>query len=332
MTEPDVKTVVFSHAVHESAMRRIGEKVNVVVLNSSDTDSCIEALTQAEGFVMRIGRIGRDIMDRCPKLAVIARFGVGVDTVDVQAATGRGIPVTIASGANVRSVAEHTVALMYAIAKNLVEYHVENRKGDYFIRDKQASVELCGRRAGIVGFGVIGRETARIMKNNDLEVSVYDPFVKKETVEEMGYTFEGNLQDLLGSVDVLSLHLPLMEETRGFLGKAEFDAMKEGMLLVNCARGGIIAEDALYDAMKDGKVAAAGVDVMCEEPTNPHSKLFELPNFIATPHIAALSREAFIKVSDMVVDGVLSILSGQRWPHVFNPDAYRHPRWNRHAG
>jgi D-3-phosphoglycerate dehydrogenase len=309
-------------------MRKLGEKVEVAVQNNSDTASFLEELKQADGFVLRIGKIGRKIIEQCPKLAVIARPGVGVDVIDVQAASERGFPIVITPGANVRSVAEHTVALLYAVAKNIVENHIETGKGNYAIRDKYACVELRGRRAGIVGFGAIGRETAKMMKNNDLEISVYDPFVERETVENLGYVFEKNLYDLLKSADVLSLHVPLMEETRGMIGKSEFDAMKKGVMFLNCARAGVVAEDALYDAMISGKVAAVGTDVMCDDSSNPQSRFFALPNFIASPHIAGLSQEAYRHVSEMVADGVLSILAGKPWPHVFNPEAYRHPRWS----
>jgi D-3-phosphoglycerate dehydrogenase len=322
-----MKTVVFSQEIHKLAMQKIAEKTNVVVLNNAEMTSFLSDLKQADGFVIRIGKVGREIIEQCPKLAVIARHGVGVDSIDVQAATEYGIPVVITPGANVRSVAEHTIALMYAVSKDIIETCFETKKGNFSVRHRCTSFELQGRKIGIVGFGPIGREVAIMMRNNGLVVSIYDPFVKKEIIEEAGYTHEKELLGLLYSVDILSLHVPLTKDTRSMIGAPELKAMKRGAIIINTARGGIINEDALYDAMTSGHIFGAGLDVMAEEPVNPQSKLLSLPNFIVTPHTAGLTGEAYMEVSDMVANGVLAILSGERWPHVFNPEVYRHPRW-----
>ncbi len=322
-----MKTVVFSHAIHEASMEKIGAKAKLIIAGNADTASYIDDIRQAEALVVRIGKVGRDIIESCPKLAVIAYMGVGVDTIDTGAAAEHGIPVTITPGANSRSAAEHTMALLYATAKNLVESHIETRKGNYAIRNKGATMELRGRRAAVVGFGAIGRQVARLMRNNDLEVSVYDPLVKRETVEQLGYVYESDLHGMLNVVDIVSLHVPALPETRGLFDEAAFNAMRRGSILINCARGDVVVEKALYNAMTDGTVGAAGVDVMYDEPMDPSSPLFTLPNFVATPHMAALTREAYKAMSDMVAGGVLATLDGQKWPHVYNPKAYEHSRW-----
>ncbi|MDL2210417.1 hydroxyacid dehydrogenase [Desulfovibrio sp. OttesenSCG-928-O18] len=324
-----MKTVVFSQALHASAMKALEGKANVVVANSKVTTDYLDTLKDAEAIVIRIGNVDRAVIEACPKLEVIARPGVGVDMIDVAAATEHGIPVIIAPGANTRSVAEHAVGLMYAITKNVVESHNETVKGNYDIRNKGVCVEQLGRRVGVAGFGAIGRETARLMKNNDLDVSVYDPYVSREAAEALGYRYESDLHAMLGSVDVLTLHLPSAPETRGMFGEKEFKAMKKGMFLVNCARGDLIDENAFLAAMRDGTVAAAGVDVMAAEPMDPKHPLFSLPNFIATPHTAAQTVESAIAVSKMVTDGMLAVFAGEKWPRVCNPEVYNHPRWKK---
>lgn len=324
-----MKTVVFSQAIHPGAMEAIGKVANVVVANSKVTAEYLDKLKDANGVVLRMGLFGKDIIDACPNLEVIARPGVGVDTIDLAAATARGIPVVIAPGGNVRAVAEHTVGMLYAITKNIVENRAEILKGNYDIRNKGTMVELKGRRIGVAGFGAIGKETSRLMKANEMEVLVYDPFVKSEVVKGMGCTPAGSFEELISTVDFLTLHMPAAPETRGLLGEKQFAMMKKGIFIINCARGDLINEDALFNAMKEGIVAGAAVDVMVDEPMDPRHKLFTLPNFIATAHSAAQTRESFEGVGKMVADGVCAVLSGRRWDKVFNPEAYNHPKWKK---
>ena len=321
------KTVVFSQAIHDDAMRAVSEKHTIHIAESTVTTDYLDQLREAEALVLRLGVMSREIIESCPKLEVIAWPGVGVDTIDVVAATEHGIPVVVTPGASTRSVAEHTMALLYAIAKNIPESNAEIRKGNYGIRSKGVAVDLHDRVVGIVGFGNIGRATARLMRNNGMTVKVYDPYVTREAAEEVGCSYEPDLYTLLGDVDVISLHLPSLPETRHMLGKMEFAAMKEGMLFLNCARGDVVVEDALYAAMLDGTVAAAAVDVMEAEPMDPANPLFNLPNFVATAHSAAQSREAYKRVSDMVAGGVLATLAGEKWTYVCNPQVYTHKRW-----
>ena len=323
-----MKKVVFSHPGYEDAMRRIGEVATVVCKDSSNTESFLADMKDADGIVLRMGRVTREMIEQCPKLAVLGRPGVGLDIFDVQAATEHGIPIVISPGANVQAVAEHTMALLYAVTKNLMESCNEVRNGNYFIRNKGVAVDLKGRRVGVTGFGAIGKVVAKVMRQNDLEVSVYDPFTKKEDAEALGYAYESSLEALLASADIITLHLPSLPETKGMIGKKEFGMMKKGMFIINCARGDIIDEDALYGAMVDGIVAGAGVDVMADEPMNPKHPLFTLPNFIATPHMAALTQESHHNMGSMLADGVIAVLSGKRWPYVGNPQVYDHPRWN----
>ena len=188
---------------------------------------------------------------------------------------------------------------------------------------------LKGSKACVAGFEAIGKEVAKLFKANEIDGLVFDPFVKNEVIREMGYTPVDSFDELVSEVRFLTLHMPSAPETRKMLGEKQFKLMRKGVFLVNCARGDIVDEDALYDALVDGAVAGAAVDVMEAEPMDPGHKLFTLPNFIATAHSAAQTREAYEGVGKMVSDGVIAVLSGERWPKVFNPEAYDHPRWNK---
>ncbi len=322
-----MSVVLLSHRLYEDGMAVLEQGAKTVVADSSDLRKNIDLVKQADGIVLRVGRIGRDLMEACPKLRVISRPGVGVDTVDMEAATELGIPVVVAPGTNLRSVAEHAVALIYAITKNVYESHEKTAKGEFGIRNKYAAIELMGKRVGIAGFGHIGKETARICRNNEMEVSVYDRFVPAEVVQGFGYTHEPELNGLLTSCDVFSLHMPATKETANMFGASQFAAMKPGAFLVNCARGEIVDEVALFDVLNSGHLAGAAVDVMADEPMKKDNRLFSLPNFIATPHMAALTRESASRTSQLTAQGTLAVLRGERWPHVANPQAYQHPRW-----
>ena len=319
--------VLLSHRLYEDGMRVLEAEVETIVADSSDLRKNLEQVQKADGIVLRVGRVERDLIEACPALRVISRPGVGVDTVDIAAATEFGIPIVIAPGANLRSVAEHSVALIYAITKNVYESHAHTASGDFGIRNKYAAIELAGKRVGIVGFGNIGKETARICKNNDMEVSVYDPFVPPKVAEALGYRHESDLFTLLGSCDLFSLHMPATPETKHLFGAKQFFAMKKGAFLINCARGEIVDEAALFDSLRSGYLAGAAVDVMADEPMNKDNKLFTLPNFIATPHMAALTKESAARTSVLTAEGTLAVLRGERWPHVANPSVYDHQRW-----
>jgi len=320
-------TVVLSHELYKDGMAFLNSRVKTIVADSSHLDEKLSLMQEADAVILRVGTIKGELMKACPNLKVIARPGVGVDTVDVKSATELGIAVVISPGTNLRSVAEHAVGLLYALSKNVLESHLETSQGNFGIRNKYAAIELKGKRLGILGFGNIGREAAKIFKNNEMEISVYDPFVDQSTVEALGYTYEPSLSSMLPDCDVISLHMPLTPETRGMLGREQFGKMKKGLLLINCARGDVIDEDALFDALSSGHLAGAAVDVMKQEPMNRDNKLFTLNNFIATPHMAALTQEGASRTSLLTAEGVLAVLGKQDWPYVYNPEALKHPRW-----
>lgn len=303
-------------------------RANLIIPNDGDSDRILGQLKAADGFILRIGKIDRKAIEACDRLKVITRPGVGVDNVDVKAATERGIPVVICPAANARAVAEHTVALMFAIAKNLVESDTETRRGNFGIRNKYSAVELYGKTVGLIGFGNIGKTVARICRGIGMQVLAYDPLVGLEVMATEGCARASTLEEALAASDYVSLHMPSLPETRSMMNDARFALMKRSAFLINCARGDIVDEEALYRALSGGVIAGAAVDVLAAEPMKPDHPLMRLGNFIVSPHMAAQTQETTAAVVRMAVEGTLAVLGGERWPHVCNPEVYGHPIWN----
>ncbi len=308
-------------------MKALEGKANVFITNNGESNEILDQLKEADGFILRIGKIDRKCIEVCKKLKVITRPGVGVDNVDVSAATENGIPVIICPLANSRAVAEHALALLLAISKNIVESDNETHKGNFGIRNQYKAVDIQGKTVSILGFGNIGKEFARLCYGIGMRVMVYDPFVTEDTVTAMGYDYSGDLFEAIGAGDYVSLHMPSMPETRGSISQKQFAAMKPTAYFINCSRGDLVDEAALVEALKNNIITGAGVDVLIEEPMKAEHPLMRLSNCIVTPHIAAQTQETTEKMVLMAVEGTLAILNGEKWPHVCNPEVYDHPKW-----
>lgn len=324
-----MKKVVISHRLHDDGMAVL-EKANVkvAITNDGNPKAMLPELLDAEGLIIRIGSIDRETMLAAKNLKVIGRPGVGVDDVDVEAATELGIPVVIAPGANTRSVAEHAFAFMFAAAKDMVHTDKELRKGNFNIRSSYKAFEIYGKTLGLVGYGNIGSILAQMAASVGMKVVVYDPFVKPEVIQEQGYQYEADLTTLLKTADVISLHVPLTPKTKHLISDAEFSIMKKNAILINCARGGIVDEVALAKALENNQIHAAATDVFSEEPVTADDPLFQYDNIIVSPHMAGQTKEAASGVATMAAEGVIAVINGERWKHVCNPKAYEHPRWN----
>ncbi len=319
--------IVLSHALYKPGMEAIEGKANIIIPNNGDSDVILDQLKEADGFILRIGKIDSKAIEACERLKVITRPGVGVDNVDVAAATEKGIPVVICPAANSRAVAEHTLALLFAVSKNIVESDNETRKGNFGIRNKYAAVEIQGKTISILGFGNIGKELARMCLGIGMKVLVYDPFVTAEAAAAMGCSHSADLMGAIAAGDYISLHMPSIPQTKGLIGKAQFEAMKPTAYFLNCARGDIVDEAALIAALQNRVIAGAGVDVLIDEPMKADHPLMQLANCIVTPHMAAQTQETTRNVVLMAVEGTLAVLRGEKWPHVCNPEAYQHPKW-----
>jgi D-3-phosphoglycerate dehydrogenase len=274
-----------------------------------DFDSDLgETIGDYDGIVIRSAtRLDAGLIERANRLRVIGRAGVGVDNVDVDAATRRGIVVANAPESTVVAAAEHTVGLLVALSRNIPQAHAELKQGRWE-RSAYAGVELSGKTLGVLGFGRIGQQVARRAQGLGMRVVAFDPFVAGERFRELGAERAATPEDVLGEADFLTLHLPLSEETRGFLGADAFARMRDGVRIVNAARGELVDENALVEALRSGKVAGAALDVF---PSEPYSgPLLELENVVVTPHLAASTEEAQDRAGVIVAEQVTAALEG----------------------
>ena len=318
---------VMTQAVCPEGLQMLDGVADVYVADNQDPNNYLDEMKDADALIVRIAKCDGHAIENSPNLKVIGRTGVGYDSVDVKTATAHGIPVVITPGANNRSVAEHAVAMMFALSKNLVEAQQEMCKGNWEIRGAKKAFELEGKTIGILGLGAIGRETAKICEGCGMKVAAYDPFLSKEQVEGYGAVYYENYEDLLKVSDVVSIHVPLTDETKNMISKKQLTEMKKTALIINCSRGGIINETDLVEALKAGESAGAGTDVFCSEPPKTDDPLLNCPNLIVSPHSAAQTREAVIKMAQMCVKGCLAVAEGKKWPFVADKSVYDHEKW-----
>ena len=318
---------VMTQAVCPEGLQMLDGVADVYVADNQDPNNYLDEMKDADALIVRIAKCDGHAIENSPNLKVIGRTGVGYDSVDVKTATAHGIPVVITPGANNRSVAEHAVAMMFALSKNLVEAQQEMCKGNWEICGAKKAFELEGKTIGILGLGAIGRETAKICEGCGMKVAAYDPFLSKEQVEGYGAVYYENYEDLLKVSDVVSIHVPLTDETKNMISKKQLTEMKKTALIINCSRGGIINETDLVEALKAGEIAGAGTDVFCSEPPKTDDPLLNCPNLIVSPHSAAQTREAVIKMAQMCVKGCLAVAEGKKWPFVADKSVYDHEKW-----
>ena len=318
---------VMTQAVCPEGLQMLDGVADIYVADNQDPNNYLAEMQDADALIVRIAKCDGHAIENSPNLKVIGRTGVGYDSVDVKTATAHGIPVVITPGANNRSVAEHAVAMMFALSKNLVEAQQEMCKGNWEVRGAKKAFELEGKTVGILGLGAIGRETAKICEGCGMKVAAYDPFLSKEQVEGYGAVYYENYEDLLKASDVVSIHVPLTDETRNMIGKKQLAEMKKTALIINCSRGGIINEADLVEALKAGEIAGAGTDVFCNEPPKTDDPLLNCPNLIVSQHSAAQTREAVIKMAQMCVKGCLAVAEGKKWPFVADKSVYDHEKW-----
>ncbi|MGI8542978.1 MAG: phosphoglycerate dehydrogenase [Aridibacter sp.] len=265
--------------------------INVVKETKLSPEELIKRLKDSDGVIVRSAtKITAEIMDKAEKLRVIGRAGVGVDNIDVKAATERGIVVMNAPDGNTITTAEHTFAILISLARNVPQAHAKLQTG---IWDKKSfvGVELYGKTLGVIGLGRIGKHVAKIAKGFGMNILVFDPFVSEEQAKELNIEI-GSLDEVFSNADFITIHTPVTDETRWIIGKDAFSKMKKGVRIVNCARGGLVDEEALVEAIEDGTVAGAALDVFLNEPLAEDSPLLNNPKIITTPHLGASTTEA----------------------------------------
>ncbi len=246
----------------------------------------------------------RRVLEAAANLKIIAKHGAGFDSIDLDAATARGIVVVTAGAANADAVAEHTLALMLSLARELPRLHRNLRNG-VWEKGKYQGREFRGQAVGIVGYGEIGRRVAGLAAAFGARVVIHS---RSRVADPAGAEVEENFDRLLGKVDILSLHCPLTDQTRGLIGGKQLCLMRPGALLINTARGGLVNERALVDALRSGRLAGAGLDTFAQEPPDPENPLFTLDNVICSPHVAAMTAESMARMGTIAADNIIGYI------------------------
>tara|TARA_Y100000310_G_scaffold293782_1_gene323653 strand:+ start:20085 stop:21653 length:1569 start_codon:yes stop_codon:yes gene_type:complete len=286
-----------------------GHDIDVVDRRDLNESGLERALREAHAIIVRSSTfIEEDFFARTPNLEVIGRAGTGTDTIDVVAATERGVLVTNTPDENTTSASELTIGFMYSLARNIPKLHNALRAGNWGARSEYLGTELRGKTLGIFGLGSIGSEVAAVANAIGMNVIGNDPFISRDRLEEIGVRYVEK-EELLRESDYVTLHVNLTPSTQGMIGSGEFEIMKEGVRIINCARGGLIDEEALVNSLRSGKVAGAGIDVYKQEPVEPSNPLLGLDNVITTPHAGASTGEAQTRVATAISRQVANYLT-----------------------
>lgn len=319
MTETQKKTftvVITGPALAEPAMRKLAEKcqvVNIKPYTPSEEIAQILKDQQADGLIVRMGKINANVIQASRSLKIITKHGTGIDNIDLAAATQLNIPVMITPYANFESVAEHALGLMLSVSRAVCHLDRRMRDGHW---DKTAArgVELFEKTLGIVGYGRIGRRLGELVKPLNMAVMAFDPLVQPED-NSTSVTFVKNLDDLLRASDYISLNCPLTPKTADLIGIRQLKIMKKTAFLINTARGGIVDEGALAEALQAGEIAGAGLDSFAQEPPEGIHPLAKFDNVIITPHIGGVTNESFTRMGLQAVKNVLDVLEGKTLDH-----------------
>lgn len=311
--------VLIAEELAPSALDVLGPDVEIRHVDGTDRGPLLAALADASAVLVRSAtRIDAEALAAAPDLHVVGRAGVGLDNVDVEAATARGVMVVNAPTSNTTSAAEHAVALLLAAARHIPAADASLRRGQWQ-RTAFTGVELSGRTVGILGLGRIGVLVAQRLAAFGVGLIAHDPYIQPGRAAQLGVRMV-SLEELLRESDVLTVHLPRTPETAGLIGRAELAMTKPGVIVVNAARGGLVDEAALAEALVSGRVAAAGVDVFATEPCSD-SPLFRLPTTVVTPHLGASTVEAQDKAGAAVARSVRLALQGDFVPDAVNVQA-----------
>jgi D-3-phosphoglycerate dehydrogenase len=307
--EETMKRVLVTDNLSKEGIEKLREYADVDIEVGLNKEELTELIASYDALVIRSGtKVTKEIIDAAARLKVIGRAGVGVDNIDVERATEKGILVVNSPEANTISAAEHTMALLLSLSRKIPIANVSLKSGEWE-RKKHMGVEVNGKVLGTIGLGRVGSEVAKRAKGFRMKVIACDPFISEDKAKELGITLS-NFDDVLATADYITLHTPLTKDTRHMIGKDQFELMKDGVRVINCARGGIIDENALMDAIKSGKVAGAALDVFEQEPPG-ESELLEMDEVIVTPHLGASTAEAQRAAAVVIADEVISALQNK---------------------
>ncbi|MBN1933984.1 MAG: hydroxyacid dehydrogenase [Anaerolineae bacterium] len=322
-----MKTVLVNRPIHAKAIDRLAQEVNVLMPFTAPSAQVFDMLPGLDGFLLCAG-FDFDIaaFDCAANLKVLGRHGVGLDNVDLDAATAYGVPVVYTPFGPTESTAEHALTLMLATARHLARMDSATRAGNFVIRNRleECGHEMRGKALGVVGFGRIGRRLAEMCRDAlQMVVYVYDPFLPSEQIAAWGASPVESLLALAGMVDVLSLHVPLTPDTHHLIDGAVLAAMKPEAILISIARGAVVDEEALVKVLRERRIFGAGIDVYDPEPPRPDSPLFQLGNTVLTPHVASFTEEARELMGLTVAEDILRVLRGEKPEYLANPEVWK---------
>jgi D-3-phosphoglycerate dehydrogenase len=307
-----------------SVLAEVGAKL--LVAQTGSEEELLSLVPQADGILTCFKKVSAAVIRAGEKLQVVGRYGIGVDNIAVDEATRLGIPVTNVPAYCLDEVAEHALALMLAGARKMCQYNAAVHEGNWSLQTGTPIYRLRGRTLGIIGFGKIGQTLAEKARAFGLSILAYDAYLSPDLIRQRDAE-PVSLDDLLARADFVSLHTPLTPETRGLLNAQRLRAMKPTAFVVNTARGGLIDTNALMQALREGWIAGAGLDVFDPEPLPADHPLLALPNLIATPHAAFYSEESVLELEVQAARNVAAVLSGKRPASVVNPQVLALPRW-----
>jgi D-3-phosphoglycerate dehydrogenase / 2-oxoglutarate reductase len=308
--------ILIRESIAEAGIDLLRERFDVDVEPDGDL---AETIGGYDAIIIRSGtKLTADLIERADRLKVIGRAGVGIDNVDLAAASKRGIVVANAPQSTVVSAAEHTLGLLLALTRQIPQAHAALQEGRWE-RSQFAGAELADKTLGLIGFGRIGQQVARRARGFEMRVRAFDPYVTPERFRELGVERAESLEDLVADADFLSVHATLTPDTRGLIGREQIALMKDGVRLVNVARGELLDEDALLEGLESGKVGGAALDVFAEEPYA--GPLIGLPNVVVTPHLAASTQEAQDRAGVIVAEQVAAALDGGMVTNALNVPA-----------
>ncbi|MGD0330697.1 MAG: phosphoglycerate dehydrogenase [Nitrososphaeria archaeon] len=316
MSRPCIAITSKSYGVHcKKAVELLEEFAAVDRKNVSSEDEMRSIAMDYDGVIVGNEKMDRDILISSDKLRIIARHGVGVDNIDLDAATQKGIIVTYTPQSNSDSVAEYAIMLMLGIAKNFPKASYEISNGKWV---RLLGSELLCKTVGIVGFGAVGRRVAKKLSGFDVKILAYDPFVKGNEIEKEGALPVG-LDELLRTSDFVTIHVALSAETHHLINRDRLRLMKKSAFLINTSRGSIIDESALYDSLKNGEISGAALDVFEQEPITKDNPLLMLDNVVLSPHMANFTSEALIRMDMMNAEDLKRFFQGKKPLFVANP-------------
>ncbi|MGP5413759.1 C-terminal binding protein [Brachybacterium paraconglomeratum] len=322
------RTVVITECDHdafdpESAVA--DERDLELRIEQSTPETLVGNIQDADGILVQYAQITAEVMDGAPSLRAIGRYGVGVDTVDIDAATARGIAVTNVPDYGTEAVSDHAIGLAVSLARGIPLLDRSLRAGTYDVNLAKPLFGFRDRVFGVLGLGRIGTATARKAAGLGYKVIGYDsgttPGARKDGIETVSF------EDLIEQSQVLSVHVPLTDETRGLIGAKELAAMRDDAVIINTARGGIIDTDALVEALRDGDILGAGIDCHDQEPLPATHPIAALDNVVLTPHAAWYTEQSYAELKRRTLEGVADVLAGRRPRNLVNPEVLEHPRF-----